>query len=111
MKSKTQSEFTTKDSGERSEFDNGFVRDTNKGKIRYDLIPPEMLKRLAELYTRGAEKYTENNWKLATGEKAINRFKESAWRHFMDWQTNSNAEEDHAMACCFNVFAYESLTK
>lgn len=33
------------------------------GKARFDLIPPEAIERLAELYAHGAEKYRENNWK------------------------------------------------
>lgn len=34
----------------------------NKGKLRYDLIPPSVLKALAEVFTYGAEKYGEHNW-------------------------------------------------
>lgn len=33
------------------------------GKIRYDLIPPEASKALAEVLTYGAKKYMPNNWK------------------------------------------------
>ena len=47
--------FVTKDSGKRVSFDSGFVRDVQEGKPRYDLIPHELLTRLAELYTRGDE--------------------------------------------------------
>jgi hypothetical protein len=32
------------------------------GKPRYDLIPVEPLRALADLYTKGALKYNENNW-------------------------------------------------
>lgn len=101
--------FVTKDSGKRKEWDSGFRRDTDDGKNRYDLIPVEMLDRLASLYTRGMEKYGDNNWKLADSPDAIERFKQSAWRHFVDWQSDRNIEEDHAMAVVFNVFAYEYL--
>lgn len=108
IKEKTSEKFTTKDSGKRVEFASGFVRDTNEGKPRYDLIPVDMLKRLAELYARGAVKYGDSNWKKAETEEEMNRFKESAWRHFIQWQSGET-DEDHAMAVVFNVFAYEHL--
>ena len=102
--------YETKDSGERVEYESGFHRDSTKNKPRYDLIPPELLKRLAELYARGAEKYGDNNWRLATTPEEINRFKASAFRHFMQWQSGEE-DEDHASATLWNVIAYEWHTK
>lgn len=98
--------YITKDSGERQEYENGFVRDTNKGKPRYELIPHETLKRVAELYGRGAEKYAADNWRQAEGKEAIERFKESAFRHFIQW-TAGEEDEDHMAGAVFNLFAYE----
>lgn len=34
----------------------------NDGKTRYDLVPPRVLKALAEIYGKGAEKYEDHNW-------------------------------------------------
>lgn len=34
----------------------------DSGKLRYDLIPPEILEALATLYTFGADRYGDNNW-------------------------------------------------
>jgi hypothetical protein len=99
-------EYKTKDSGQRVNFDSGFQRDVNTGKPRYDLIPTELLKRLAELYQRGAEKYDDNNWKKALTEKEINRFKESAWRHFVQWSAGEE-DEDHGIGTVWNIFSYE----
>lgn len=98
--------FITKDSGKRKKWDSGFVRDIDTGKPRYDLIPHEMLTRLAELMTRGAEKYGVDNWKLADSEEEINRFKQSAFRHFIQW-IKGDTDEDHASAILFNVNSYE----
>jgi hypothetical protein len=39
----------------------GYKRD--QGKLRYDLIPPEPLAALAHVYTMGARKYTDHNWR------------------------------------------------
>jgi hypothetical protein len=102
-------QYITKDSGIRATFESGFQRDTNEGKPRYDLIPVSMLTRLAELYARGAIKYGDSNWQLAKTPEEINRFKESAWRHFIQWQSGED-DEDHASAVVFNIFAYEYLT-
>lgn len=98
--------YQTKDSGERVKYESGFTRDVTTGKPRYDLIPHELLKRLAELYARGAEKYGEENYKLATSEAEIKRFKQSAFRHFMQW-FEEQEDEDHALATVWNIFSYE----
>lgn len=34
----------------------------NKGKIRFDLLEPFAIEELAKVFTRGAEKYEDNNW-------------------------------------------------
>ena len=102
--------FITKDSGVRKERDSWFRRDTDEGKPRYDLIPLDCLKALAELYTRWAVKYWDNNRQLAQEEDAINRFKHSAFRHFIQ-RMNWEVDEDHWMAVVFNIFAYQHLTK
>src|SRR3990167_2022341 len=99
--------FNTKDSGKRITFSTGMNRDVAKGKIRYDLIIPledknHMLKRWAELLTRGAVKYTERNWEKAGTQEELNRYLESAFRHFMQWW-EGDMEEDHAAAVFFNI--------
>jgi hypothetical protein len=101
-------EFKVKDSGERLDFKSGMRRDVNTGKIRYDLIPLFMLKRWAVHMTKGAEKYGENNWQLANSGEEYGRFKESAFRHFMQWY-EGDVDEDHAAATFFNITASEYL--
>jgi hypothetical protein len=86
---------------------NGFVRDIDDTKLRYDLIPLDMLERLAWLYTRGAVKYWDSNWLNATWAD-IQSFKRSAWRHFVQ-RMRGDDDEDHAIAVCRNIFAYEHL--
>lgn len=105
--------FTTKDSGERVEFSTGMQRDTSKSKARFDLITPknipyekQMLTRWAELMARGAEKYNARNWEKASTQEEIDRFKESAFRHFMQWFFGEN-DEDHAAAVFFNITGAE----
>lgn len=92
--------FITKDSGERENFETWAVRDTSKWKLRWDLIPVEALKRVAGIYTRGAEKYDDNNWKKGI---PVSRMYESALRHLMSWRLNPNSEEDELAAVIFNL--------
>lgn len=93
--------YITKDSGERQEFDSGSVRDTQEGKPRYDLIPPAPMKRLAELYARGAEKYGEHNW---TKGQPVSRFQSSLERHYKQW-VEGETDEDHLAAVLWNTMA------
>lgn len=108
---KEKNKFITKDSGKRIEYKSGMKRDVANDKPRYDLIPPELLKRLAELYSRGAEKYGDCNWQLANSEEEYKRFKASAYRHFIQWFSDWDTEEDHGIATMWNIIAYEWHTK
>jgi hypothetical protein len=84
------------------------MREDKKGKIRFDLLPLEQLERLAELYTRWADKYEANNCKNWWPE-AIESYRQSAWRHFiqfMKWDT----DEDHTSAVIFNLWAVDYLS-
>lgn len=87
-------------------YNSGMVRDTDKGKPRYDLTYKPMYKRWAELMARGAEHYGENNWQKANGEEELKGFRASAERHFQQWM-NGESDEDHAAAVFFNISGYE----
>jgi hypothetical protein len=109
-----RSRFVTHDSGARAEFGSGMVRDTNNGKPRFDLIMPadlpyeeQMLTRWAALMARGARKYGDRNWERAQGQEELNRFRESAFRHFVEWYQDVRDGEDHAAAVFFNISAAE----
>lgn len=93
--------FTTKDSGQRQEFETGAKRDIQVGKPRPDLISPHALLRLGALMGRGADKYGERNW-----EKGMpySRFYASAMRHMLQWG-KGDRDEDHLAAVCFNLMA------
>lgn len=100
--------FQTKDSGERVDFPSGMRRDSDDGKPRYDLIPEPMLTRWAELMARGAKKYGENNWLLANSPEELQRFKASAYRHFVAW-LRGDEDEDHGVAVFYNISAAENV--
>lgn len=90
---------TIKDSGNRTEFGTGAVRDMHEGKGRYDLLPMCVIDRLAKHYEAGALKYSDRNW-----EKGIpaHSFADSAMRHFCKYMDGQN-DEDHLIAAIWNL--------
>jgi hypothetical protein len=100
--------FVVKDSGARKVFASGMVRDTTADKTQYHRINEgPMLERWAKHLTKGAVKYADNadgtaNWTRASGAEEERRFKESAFRHFMQWY-RGDRDEDHAAAVFFNI--------
>lgn len=108
-------EYETKDSGAQVEFSSGMKRDVQDGKPRFGLITPacmpyeeQYLTRIAMLMTRGAEKYGDRNWEVACTPEELERAKQSAFRHFMQWFCGEN-DEDHAAAVAFNIQAAEMV--
>lgn len=93
--------FVTKDSGERKDFETGAVRDVRAGKGRYDLISPLALKRLAQVYERGAAKYDPRNWEKGM---PIGRCMDSAIRHIMQYMEGMR-DEDHLAQAAWNLFS------
>ena len=101
------SDFEVKDSGERKHFDSGMVRDTTEGKRDYLLVRDgPMYERWAEHLTKGARKYTKRNWMQANGPEELERFRQSAVRHFEAW-LRGETDEDHAAAVFFNINGVE----
>jgi len=101
-------DFEVKDSGTRKQFESGMVRDTGTGKVRYNrVLDGPMFKRWAEHLHKGAAKYPDvapgiPNWMLAKGDAELQRFKESAFGHFVAW-LDGEQDEDHAAAVFFNI--------
>lgn len=107
--SNAANDFTIKDSGKREEYKSGMVRDTTEGKTMWSLVADgPMLKRWAEHLTKGAIKYAVRNWMKADGDEEMNRAKDSAFRHFMQW-LSGETDEDHAAAVFFNINEVEYI--
>lgn len=87
------------DSGERTKFASGAVRDMSEGKGRMDLIPWCAILRLSKHYEAGAKKYAERNW-----EKGIpaHSFLDSAFRHLAKYADGAT-DEDHLIAAVWNL--------
>ena len=106
-----EGKFEVKDSGERVQFKSGMQRDVTIGKTLFHLVADgPMLLRYAEHLTKGAQKYQPQNWMKASGEEELQRFRESAYRHFMQWYYGEH-DEDHAAAVWFNINGAEYVNE
>jgi hypothetical protein len=88
-----------KDSGERTEFVTGAVRDMHEGKGRMDLLCWAAIIEVSKHCEEGAKKYGEHNVDKGI---PLHSLCDSAMRHlakFMDGQE----DEDHLRACAWNV--------
>lgn len=78
------------------QFSTGAIRGTDLAKLRYDLISPIALRRLAETCAEGSEKYGDHNWlKGFPSGDLLNH----AIKHLIDYQLGIGEEDDlaHAM--------------
>ena len=91
--------YKIKDSGKRSKFKTGAVRDIQEGKGRFDLLPPRAIRDLAIHFEKGCKKYGDRNW-----EKGIplNRYVDSALRHVFKF-LQGLTDEDHLIAAIWNL--------
>lgn len=91
--------MTIKDSGDRTQFSTGAVRDISSGKGRFDLIPPLPLQRIAVHFENGAKKYGEHNWENGI---PLGSFLDSAMRHINKYRSGER-DEDHLVAAAWNL--------
>jgi len=99
--------FTVKDSGKKEQYKSGMLREPVMDRTDYTLIfDGPMMERWARHLTEGAKKYNKRNWMLAFEQKELERFRESAARHFYQWM-QGHEDEDHAAAVIFNLNGYE----
>ena len=88
-----------KDSGERTQFASGAVRDMHEGKGDMASIPWEAVLRLSKHYEAGAKKY--KRWNFRKGIP-VSSFIDSACRHIAKYQCGMD-DEDHLAAAAFNI--------
>lgn len=103
------------DTGQRTSYSNGMMREVNPDKPAFDLLLPrgvryedQLITRFAVQMTKGAKKYAPRNWELGIGIDEYERAKASAFRHMMQWLTDEN-DEDHAAAVLFNIMQAEYI--
>lgn len=95
-------EFNDRIAAELVEYPSGVLRGIEDGKVNYLLVRDgPMMPRWAALLTKGAVG-RKRNWMKANSKDDLERFRESASRHFEQW-LNGETDEDHAAAVYFNI--------
>lgn len=88
-----------KDSGERTKFETGAVRDMHAGKGRMDLLPMTALIELSKHCEEGASKYGEHNIDKGIPQHSLC---DSGMRHLTKYM-RGDRDEDHLRAACWNL--------
>jgi len=88
-------------SSDRVKFASGAVRGTDVDHVRYDLVTPIGLRRLAETYAEGAKKYAPRNWEK--GIPASNLLNHLI-NHIERWRAGDRSE-DHLAHAAWGLFA------
>ena len=88
-----------KDSGQRTTFGTGAVRDMHAGKGRMDLLPWEAIIEVSKHCEEGALKYGERNCERGI---PIHSLVDSAFRHLAKY-TMGEMDEPHLRAAAWNI--------
>ena len=91
--------YVLKDSGKRTNFDTGAVRDAQEGKGRMDLLPMRAIFAVAKIFETGAKKYDANNWRKGI---PLSRYADSGMRHTMKYM-RGDKDEDHLSQAIWNL--------
>jgi len=79
---------------------------------RFDLLPPDALRQVAEHYGRGAEKYAERNWELGyEWSKAFGAMMRHAWAFWGGEDIDPETGSHHLAAAVFHCFSLMTWTK
>lgn len=87
------------DSGERTEFGTGAVRDMHTGKGKFDLLPWHAIHDVAKHCEDGAIKYGERNVDKGIPQHSLI---DSAFRHLKKYWTGET-DEPHLRAAAWNI--------
>lgn len=92
-------ESTIKDSGDRTAFETGAVRDMHTGKGRMDLLPFHAILELSKHCENGAIKYEEHNVEKGIPQHSLI---DSGMRHLFKYAAGYT-DEDHLIAAFWNI--------
>lgn len=97
-----------KDSGERTQFESGAVRDMHEGKGRMDLLPWAAIMEVSKHCEAGAKKYGEHNVDRGIPTSSLC---DSGMRHLAKY-LDGWTDENHLVAAAWNLlWALEMVAK
>lgn len=80
----------------------GTAKRADSGKTQYDLIPPDPLQQIADVFTNGAVKYGERNWE---GGMAYSRVLNSMLRHVQAFRKGEDVDQESGLPHMAHVAA------
>lgn len=93
----------------------GKKNDRLDGKLRWELLPLDLIEKVVEVYTAGAVKYGDNQWQnLPDG---YNRYKAALFRHLTAYERGEQKDPEtgcyHLAQVAWNALAmlYFSINK
>jgi hypothetical protein len=98
-------EYLLKDGGSRQTYSTGAQKEDyskTEGKGAYHLLPILAIREVAEIFRKGALKYTENNWLKGI---PLSRFIDSGKRH-LDQEWEGLIDERHIGQAAWNILCY-----
>ena len=87
------------DTGGRTEFESGAVRDSSVGKGVPSDIPPCLIRAVAKRFEDGATKYARGNWRKGI---SLSRYQDAIMRHTL-YAAEGDTSEDHLGAVAWNA--------
>lgn len=85
--------------------DTGLDLKFDKGKLRYDLVPPHAIKAIADVLTYGADKYAPNSWQTVSDGET--RYTAAMMRHFEAYREGEELDPEtgksHLSHCLCNL--------
>lgn len=81
-------------------YESGAKRSADAKHVRFDLVPPQSLERLARRYAMGAEKYGENNYLKGIPFSSVVNHMEL---HLSKWKRGDHSD-DHLAAIAWGAF-------
>ena len=69
--------------------------DIKDGKLRWDLLPLDLIEKVVEVYSFGAQKYAPNTWQgLKDG---YNRYKSAMMRHIVAYEKGEDRDKESGL--------------
>ena len=85
----------------------------DQGKLRWDLLPLNLIEKVVEIYTFGAEKYGANTRQNL--EDGYNRYKAAMFRHLMEFEKGNVIDDEsgreHMAHMVWNAIAMLHVSK
>ena len=82
-------------------------------KLRWDLLPLNEIEDIVKVYTKGAEKYGDNNWKKL--DNAYDRYKGAMLRHLVEYEKGNSIDKEtgclHLAQVAWNAIAMLYFSK